>query len=203
ARWRAKMAGLNSSHEVAVLDSGAEFQSLTMPNDEAQLLESRDFQVSELARYSGVPPFLLMQTEKSTSWGTGLEQQARGFINFDLHPAWLAPTEQRETKELLPDNRYPKYNAEGLLHGESMARAELYTALRNLGVLNGDEIRGLEDLPPIPEGLGKLHLQPMSMVPLGTEPPDPADEPATDPADEPDPDEGTTDDDASQPDDEE
>jgi len=188
ARWRAKMSGINSSHEVAVLDSGAEFQSLTMPNDEAQLLESRDFQVSEIARYSGVPPFLLMQTEKSTSWGTGLEQQARGFINFDLHPGWLAPTEQRVTKELLRETRkYAKYKVEGLLRGDSIARAELYTALRNLGVLNADEIRELEDLPPIADGTGQLYLQPMNMAPLGTEPPDP--------------DEGTSD--ASQPVDEE
>lgn len=192
-RWKQKMGGLQSAHEVAVLDSGAEFQSLTMPNDDAQLLESRAFQISEIARFTGVPLFLLMETEKSTSWGTGLEQQAQGFVTFDLHPQWLAPTEQRITKELLPSDRYAKYKVEGLLRGDSTSRAELYTALRNLGVLNADEIRELEDMTPIADGSGQIYLQPMNFVRLGTEPtaltePDPAD------------DEGTSD--ASQPDDE-
>jgi len=53
-----------------------------------------------MARFFGVPPFLMMETEKSTSWGTGLEQQSLGFVRYDLHPQWLAPTEQRVSKEL-------------------------------------------------------------------------------------------------------
>ena len=99
-RWRSKFMGVDRAYEVAVLDSGAEFQSMTMPNSDAQMLESRDFSITELARYFGVPPYLMFQTEKSTSWGTALEQQATGFVKFDLHPQWLAPTEQRITKEL-------------------------------------------------------------------------------------------------------
>lgn len=175
ARWKAKMSGLNSAHDVAVLDSGAEFQSLTMPNDEAQLLESRRFQVSEIARFFGVPPFLLMETERSTSWGTGLEQQALGFVKFDLHPQWLAPTEQRVTRELLPAGKYAKYKVEGLLRGDSAGRAAFYNIMRNLGAMNADEIRDLEDMPPIPGGEGQKYLQPMNMAPLGSEV-DPGDE---------------------------
>lgn len=155
ARWRQKMGGLQSAHEVAVLDSGAEFQSLTMPNDEAQLLESRHFQISEIGRFFGVPAFLMGDTTKSTSWGTGLEQQALGFVQFDLHPQWLAPTEQRITQELLPSGRDAKYKVEGLLRGDSTARAEFYRAMRELGVMNADEIRDLEDMQPIADGGGK------------------------------------------------
>jgi HK97 family phage portal protein len=104
---------------VAILDAGAKFQPITMPNNDAQFIESRDFQVSEVSRWFGVPPFLLNQTEKSTSWGTGLEQQATGFVKFDLHPAWLAPTEARVTKELTGSGIYAKYKVEGLLRGDT------------------------------------------------------------------------------------
>lgn len=168
-RWKAKMAGMDRAHEVAVLDSGAKFEPLTMPNTDAQLLESRRFQITEVGRFFGVPPFLLMETEKSTSWGTGLEQQAQGFVTFDLHPQWLAPTEQRVTKELLlTGTEYAKYTMEGLLRGDSQARAEFYTALRNAGAFSANDIRDREDLPPIENGDG--YLQPLNFVPLGTDP---------------------------------
>lgn len=170
SRWRARFAGLENSHDVAVLDSGAKFHSLTMPNDDAQLLESRHFQVSDVGRWYGIPAFLMGETEKSTSWGTGLEQQAQGFVTFDLHPMWLAPTEQRITAELLPPGRYARYSLEGLLRGDSAARAAFYTAMRTQGVFNVDEIRELEDRPPLPDGLGQGYLQQLNMAPLGSTP---------------------------------
>lgn len=166
-RWREKIAGIDNSHDVAVLDAGASFQPLTMPNDDAQFIESRRFQVPEVARFFGVPAFLLGETEKSTSWGTGLEQQARGFVTFDLSPSWLQPTEQRITKELLlPRDRYAKYNVEGLLRGDSAARAAFYTAMRQVGALSANEIRELEDRAPR-AGADDL-LQPLNMAPLGS-----------------------------------
>lgn len=166
-RWRAKFGGSKNAHEVAVLDSGAAFQSMTMPNVDAQMLESRDFQITELSRFFGVPPYLMFQTEKSTSWGTGIEQQAVGFVKFDLHPGWLAPTEARITKELLPDGRRAKYKIEGLLRGDTMARAEFYRVMREVGAFSANDIREFEDLTPV-EG-GEMYLQPMNMMPLGTD----------------------------------
>ncbi len=166
-RWQEKMGGLDRAHTVAVLDSGAAFQSLTMPNDDAQLLESRRFQISEIARYFGVPPYLLMETEKDTSWGTGLEAQATGFIQFDLYPQWLAPTEQRITKELLAEGAYAKYNVDGLLRGDAQSRAEFYKVMREVGAYSANDIRELEDRPPIPDG--DTYLQPTTLVPLGTD----------------------------------
>lgn len=168
-RWRSKFSGTANAHQVAVLDSGAEFQSMTMPSSDAQQLESRDFQITELSRYFGVPPYLMFQTEKSTSWGTGLEQQATGFTVWDLHPQWLAPTEGRITKECLLDPKVEaRYKLEGLLRGDTVARAEFYTAQRNNGALSANDIRDLEDMPGIgPEG--DMYLQPMNYVPLGTD----------------------------------
>ncbi|GGZ53210.1 phage portal protein [Streptomyces rubiginosohelvolus] len=169
-RWKAKMSGVGNSHEVAVLDSGASFNPVAMPNTDAQFLESREFQNTEIARMFGVPLFLLMETSKSTSWGTGLEQQATGWVKFDLAPTWLAPTEQRITKELLSKAEYAKYQVAGLLRGDSSARATFYRAMRDTGVMSANDIRELEDLPPIPGPEGDVYLQPTFMAPLGSNP---------------------------------
>lgn len=171
ARWKQKMAGVSTAHDVAVLDSGADFQSLTMPSDDAQLLESRHFAVGEMGRYFGLPAFLMGETEKATSWGTGLEQQMTGFVVVDLGPTWLAPTEQRVTKELLrPHRQYAKYQVNGLLRGDSKARGEFYRVMRELGIYNADDIADLEDMPPLPDGLGQIYLQPLNFGQLGAAP---------------------------------
>ncbi|MFJ2303764.1 MULTISPECIES: phage portal protein [unclassified Streptomyces] len=169
-RWKAKMGGVHNSHEIAVLDSGASYKPVAMPNTDAQFLESRQFQVVEIARMFGVPPFLLMSTEKSTSWGTGLEQQAQGWVTFDLNPTWLTPTEQRITKELLPPTQYAKYQMGGLLRGDSAARATFYRAMRDVGAYSANDILDLEDKPPLEGPEGDLRLQPMYMAPLGYSP---------------------------------
>ena len=116
----------------------------------------------------GVPLFLLMETAKSTSWGTGLEQQALGFVIFDLNPTWLTPTEQRIAKELLPAGIEAKYAVQGLMRGDSRARAEFYRVMREIGALSANEIRDLEDRPPV-EG-GDTYLQPLNLAPLGSTP---------------------------------
>lgn len=170
AGWKARYGGAQAASDVAVLDSGASFHPVTMPYRDSQFLESRQFQAIEVARMFGVPPFLLMSTEKSTSWGTGLEQQAQGFVTWDLSPTWLTPTEQRVEKELLPTGQYAKYQLGGLLRGDSTARALFYRAMRDTGAFSANDIRGLEDMPPITDGTGDTYLQPMAMAPLGSDP---------------------------------
>lgn len=171
-RWKAKMSGLGNAHDIAVLDSGASFQQVSLPAKDSQFLESREFEVEEIARFFGVPHFLLGLTAKSTSWGTGLEQQALGWIKFDLHPSWLAPTEQRIAKELLKPGEEARYKVEGLLRGDSKARSELYRVMREVGAFNGDDIRDLENMPPLPDGQGQDFWRPANMVPIGQDDPD-------------------------------
>lgn len=170
ASWKAKLSGIESAHDIAVLDSGASFHPVTMPYKDSQFLESRQFQITEIARMFGVPLYLLMETQKSTSWGTGLEQQAQGFVTWDLAPTWLTPTEQRVTKELLPKTQYAKYQLGGLLRGDSQARAVFYRAMRDTGAFSANDIRDLEELTPIEGPEGDMYLQPMSMAPLGSDP---------------------------------
>lgn len=168
--WRAAKTGIETAHDVAVLDQGLEFQPLTMPHDDAQFLESRQFQAEEIARWFGVPPFLLMLTEKSTSWGTGLEQQTLAWLMYSLHPTWLAPTEQRVTRRLTVPGVEVRYKVRELLRGDSTARAQFYRTMRELGVYSSDDIRDEEDLPPLPDGIGTEYWQPANMMPLGTSP---------------------------------
>lgn len=171
SRWKAKVSGLAKAHETVVLDNGAKFQQLTMPSADAELLASRHFEVVEMARYFGVPPFLMMETERSTSWGTGLEQQSLGFVRYDLHPQWLAPTEQRITKELTGAGTEVRYNLDTLLRGDSAARGVFYNMMRQVGAFSANDIREREDLPPIEDG--DTYLQPANMQPLGTIPASP------------------------------
>lgn len=166
SRWnRQRNQGYGSTRMVS---GGFKFQPVTMPNNDAQFLESRAFQVSEIARWFGIPPHMLFDVEKSTSWGTGIEQQGIGFVTYTLRP-WLTRVEQRVTFELLAGDAYAEYAVEGLLRGDSTARAAYHTAMRNLGVENVDEIRVLENLEPLPDGLGQEYLRPLNMAVLGDE----------------------------------
>jgi HK97 family phage portal protein len=165
-RWKDKRSGLTSAHETVVLDKGAKWTQLTIPPGDAQFLESRRFQVVEVCRWFGLPPFLMFETEKSTSWGTGLEQQALGWVKFDLGPE-LTAVEQRVTKHVLrPQPVYAKYALEGLLRGDSKARSAFYTSMWNLGALSTNEIRAFEEQPPV-EG-GDVRYRPLNMGELGT-----------------------------------
>lgn len=164
-RWDARVKGVANAHQTVVLDAGAKFQQLTIPPEDAQFIESRRFQISEVGRLFGVPAFLMGETEKSTSWGTGLEQQAIGWVKFDLR-RYLLRSEQRVTRLIRPDNVYARYSIEGLLRGDSEARAQFYRQMWELGVFSTNDIRELEDRSPV-EG-GDQRYRPLNMGALGT-----------------------------------
>jgi HK97 family phage portal protein len=164
-RWRDKASGMASAHDIVVLDSGANFHQLTIPPQDAQFLQSRKFQVVEIARMFGMPPHMLMEVDGSTSWGTGIEQMTLGFVIFTLQN-WLIRTEQRVTQVLRPQAVYAKYALAGLLRGDSTARAEFYTKLWNLGVFSTNDIRRLEEMAPV-EG-GDVRYRPLNMGLLGS-----------------------------------
>lgn len=166
-RWKEKRGtGLDSAHSTVVLDKGATFNRLSINPDDAQFLESRRFQVVEVCRMFGLPPFLMFETEKSTSWGTGLEQQALGWVKFDLGPELIA-FEQRVTKHVLqPAAVYAKYSLEGLLRGDSKARAAFYRAMWEIGAFSTNEVRELEEQEPV-EG-GDVRYRPLNFGELGT-----------------------------------
>jgi len=154
--------------DVPVLEGGMDFGTIGMNPDDAQLLQSRGFSVEEVCRWFRVPPFMVGHAEKSTSWGTGIEQQMIGFLTFTLGP-WLRRIEQSISKDLLsPVERlryYPKFNVEGLLRADSAGRAAFYAAMVNNGILTRDEVRELEDRERMGGNAAVLTVQ-SAMVPL-------------------------------------
>ena len=151
-----KFAGAVNSGKPMVLEGGTKWQSLSINPEDAQMLESRGFSVEEIARFFGVPPHMIGHTEKSTSWGTGLEQQVLGFQKFSLRRR-LKRIEQALEKQLLtPIDRAAglqvEFVVEGLLRGDSTARAAFYNSGLQNGWMTINEVRNLENLPPVDGG---------------------------------------------------
>lgn len=151
-----KFAGSINSGVPMVLEGGTKWESLTIDPEDAQMLQSRGFSVEEVARFFGVPPFMIGHTEKSTSWGTGLEQQTLGFQKFTLRRR-LKRMEQALEKQLLTAKDRTagvtiEFNLEGLLRGDSAARARFYQQMTQIGAMTINEVRALENLPAVDGG---------------------------------------------------
>lgn len=122
---------------------------------DAQLLESRYFGIEEVCRAFRVPPQLIGHTDKASSWASSLENTNLGFLTYSLRPT-LVRIEQAISKQLLtPAERRtfrPKFSVEGLLRADSAARAGFYNLMLQNGVMSRNDVRGLEDLPPVEGG---------------------------------------------------
>lgn len=152
-RWKERVGGLDKAHDIAVMDMDTEFQPISMPPEDAQLLESRGYSTTEVARLFGLPPHAIGDISKSTSWGTGIEQQTIGMVQFTLQPSYLTRVEQRITKEvLLRPDVFAEYTVEGLLRGDSKSRAAFYQVMVGLRAMNPNEVRVRENLPPYEGG---------------------------------------------------
>ena len=161
SRWREKMAGIEHGHDIAVLDAGTKFTPISMPPEDAQFLQTRRWQVIEIARWFGIPPHLVGDVESSTSWGTGIEQQNIAMITYTVK-AWLTRIEQRITWEIVePSTQYAEFNLAGLLRGDTKSRYEAYASGIQWGWLTRNEARRLENLEPI-DGLD-VPVQPLNM----------------------------------------
>jgi HK97 family phage portal protein len=181
-RWKEKASGLNNAHDVIVLDQGAQFQQLTIPPEDAQFLETRKFQVTEIARLYGIPPHLLGDVEKSTSWGTGIAEQGIGFNVYTLRP-WLTRIEQTLSNELLPRGVNCRFNPAALLQGNPKDEIEAHGAAVQSGQETPNEARTARGLPPVPGG--DQLMFPMnygSLMNVANPPPAPAPAPAALPA---------------------
>jgi HK97 family phage portal protein len=145
-----KFAGSSRAGKMLPLDPGMEFQALGLNPDDAQLLQSRGFNVEEICRWYRVPPFMVGHTEKSTSWGTGLEQQGITFKTYVIN-TYLCRTEQAIWKQLIPPadraRLFAEFNLDGLLRADSAARGELYWKLFQVGAIDANWIAGKENIP--------------------------------------------------------
>jgi len=165
--WRKSHTGLKNSHFPAILEGGLTAKTLSIPNDQAQFLETRGFQRSEIASFFAVTPHMIGDVDRSTSWGSGVESMAIDFVKFTLQ-TWIIRIEQACNILFPPGSRaFMKFNLDGLLRGDQLSRFTAYNMALDGGYKNPDEVRALEDDAPIPGGKGQGFRQPLNFGPLG------------------------------------
>lgn len=154
--WASKYGGAHNASLPIVLTEGTDLKEVTLSAQDSQLIEARRFQVADIARAFGVPPHMVGETDKSTSWGSGIEQQGIGFVQYTLAPHLNRIEQEINRKCFRTERLFVEFNVEGLLRGDSKARAEYYTralgGTQNPAWMTPNEIRRLENLPPVAGG---------------------------------------------------
>lgn len=146
--WDNTYAGIDNSHKTSILEEGVQYKRIGIPPNDAQFLETRQFQVSEVARMFGVPPHLLFDLDRSTN--NNIEHQGIEFITYSLLQ-WLSRWEAELDRKLIPaeqrETYYHEFNVAGLLRGDQKSRGEFYKLLFNIGSISPNEIRAKENMP--------------------------------------------------------
>lgn len=171
--------GLRKMHLPPVLTGGAQWKQIQISPEQAQFIEQRRFSVEEIARFFGVPPFLIASMEKSTSWGTGIEQQGIGFVRNTLRP-WIERIEESWRRHMLlfqPGVEF-RFDVDGLMRGDAVARADYWQKRFQTSSATGNEIRA--DFGEEPTDGGDTLYFPVNMAPVGTNPIQIAKTPVTD-----------------------
>ena len=153
--WNSAYQGSSNAHRVAVLEEGMKYQAIGISPEQAQFLETRKFQINEIARIFRVPPHMLADLEKSSF--SNIEQQSLEFVKYTLDP-WVVRWEQAMCRVLLSESEKPtvfiKFNVDGLLRGDYQSRMNGYATARQNGWMSSNDIRELENLDRIPAELG-------------------------------------------------
>ena len=158
--WNSAYQGSGNAHRVAVLEEGMKFQAIGIPPEQAQFLETRKFQIDEIARIFRVPPHMVGDLEKSSF--SNIEQQSLEFVKYTLDPLVVRWEQSLQKSLLLPSEKsklFVKFNLDGLLRGDYQSRMTGYATARQNGWMSANDIRELEDLNRIPaEEGGDLYL---------------------------------------------
>ena len=153
--WNTVYQGSGNAHRIAVLEEGVKYQPIGVSPEQAQFLETRKFQINEIARIFRVPPHMVGDLEKSSF--SNIEQQSLEFVKYTLDP-WVARWEQNIFRTLLSSEEketfFAKFNVDGLLRGDYQSRMNGYATARQNGWMSANDIRELEDLNLIPDELG-------------------------------------------------
>jgi HK97 family phage portal protein len=168
AAWESLYKGKGNSHRIAVLEEGLKFHSVSVPPEQAQFLETRKFQLNEIARIFRIPPHMIGDLEKSSF--SNIEQQSLEFVKYTLEP-WIIRWEQSMHQSLISpsekNTHFIKFNLDGLLRGDYKTRMDGYAIGRQNGWLSANDIRELENLNRISEDDGgDLYLVNGNMVKL-------------------------------------
>lgn len=165
--WNSMHSGLENAHRIAILEEGMKYTQIGLPPEDSQFLQTREFQLTEIARMFRVPPHLLADLSKATF--SNIEHQSIDFVVHTIRP-WLIRWEQELRRKLfsLTDkkNYFVEFLVDGLLRGDIKSRYEAYQIGRQNGWLNADDIREQENLNPIEGGAGKVYMVNAAMVPI-------------------------------------
>lgn len=166
--WNEVYRGSGNAHKVAVLEEGMKYQQIGLPPEDSQFLETRKFQLDEIARLYRIPPHMVGDLDKSSF--SNIEQQSLEFVKYTLDP-WVIRWEQSLQRALLLPREKQEYfiklNVDGLLRGDYASRMSGYATARQNGWMSANDIREMEDLNPIPdEEGGNLYLVNGSMTKL-------------------------------------
>lgn len=166
--WQSTFGGSSNSNKVAVLEEGLKYNPISIAPEQAQFLETRKFQVDEIARIFRIPPHMIGDLEKSSF--SNIEQQSLEFVKYTLDP-WVTRWEQSIARRLFTEDEkttyFVKFNVEGLLRGDYQSRMNGYSIARQNGWMSANDIRELENLDRIPaEDGGDLYLINGNMLPL-------------------------------------
>lgn len=163
-QWNARHQGAENAFKTAILEDGLEWKPLSLNLKDQQFLETRTFQVQEIARWIGIPPHLIGELSRSTN--NNIEAQGIEFVTYAIGP-WATRWEQRLHLDCLGEGErrttYLKHNLNAFLRGQTRDRYQAYQIGRMGGWLSANDVRGLEDMDPIPNG--DVYMAPLNMVP--------------------------------------
>ena len=153
--WNSVYQGSGNAHKIAVLEEGMKYQSIAISPEQAQFLETRKFQINEIARIFRVPPHMVGDLEKSSF--SNIEQQSLEFVKYTLDP-WVVRWEQSMSRVFFTEQEktqyFIKFNVDGMLRGDYQSRMTGYATARQNGWMSANDIRELENLDRIPPELG-------------------------------------------------
>lgn len=164
-------SGLRKMHLPPVLTGGAEWQPMQINPEQAQFLQQRQFSVEEIARFFRVPPFMIGELQKSTSWGTGIEQQGIGFVRYTLRP-WIERLEESWRRHMLifqPGWKF-RFDVDELMRGDAAGRANYYKARFMTASMTPNDIHRAEGEPLQTGDDGDIYYYPVAMAPVGSQP---------------------------------
>jgi HK97 family phage portal protein len=149
--WEKRKTGVDNAGKTAILEEGASLDKVSMSARDLQFIESRDFQRYDIAMFFGVPPHMIGATEKTTSWGSGIEQQNIGFVTYTLND-WLVMWQEALKRDTINENEWEtldvRFFTQALLKGDTKAQWDAFTRGRQWGVYNANDIRAMLDLNP-------------------------------------------------------
>ncbi|TDW21061.1 HK97 family phage portal protein [Rhizobium azibense] len=166
--WENRKQGVDNTGKTAILEEGADLVKMSMTASDLQFIQSRDFQRYDIAMFFGVPPHMIGATEKTTSWGSGIEQQNIGFVTYTLND-WLVMWQEALKRDTINEKEWDeldvRFFTQALLKGDSKAQWDAFTRGRQWGVYSPNDIRAMLDLNPRTDAKGDEYADPPNQNP--------------------------------------